>query len=310
MESNIPSKEHDITFKLLFEHPKDILFLIKDVIGYSWANNIQEDSIELEDKEMIDEDFKKNIADIVAKAKLKDREVYFYIIIENQSTVVEDMPERLLRYMILLWAKKIRQGCNKLPAIVPIVTYNGLDRKWNISQQIIDAFDVFKDDIFKYALVDISNINAKELIEKEKDVLSPIVFYLEQVRDDGLELVKRLEEIIPSTENLSKVNQQRFILWANNVIRPRLLEEHKKKYDEFVEKLEKGGRRMGEFISNVARLLDETNQKQFNKGIQQGRLEERIEIVKKLIRRGFSDQQIAELIEIEVEEVKKIRETM
>jgi len=114
MSSSLPPKEHDSTFKLLFENPKDILFLVKHVIGYSWAKDIEEDSIELADKEFVDETFKQKRADVIAKARLKDREVYFYILIENQSKVDKDMPERLLKYMIMLWARKIREGAEKL----------------------------------------------------------------------------------------------------------------------------------------------------------------------------------------------------
>jgi len=95
MRDSLPPQEHDSTFKFLFEHPKDILFLIRNVIGYSWAKDIEEDSIELADKEFVDETFKQKRADVIAKARLKDREVYFYILIENQSKVDKDMPERL-----------------------------------------------------------------------------------------------------------------------------------------------------------------------------------------------------------------------
>ncbi len=240
MSSSLPPQEHDSTFKFLFEHPKDILFLVKDVIGYSWAKEIKEDSIELADKEFVDETFHQKRADVIAKARLKDREVYFYIIIENQSTVAEDMPERLLKYMILLWAKKIREGVKKLPAIIPIVTYNGLEKDWDVSQEIISEFDIFKDDIFKYAVVNISKLDAKTLLQEEEDILSPVVFYLEQVRDDTEELVKRLKEIEPKLTKLSQNNAERFLIWAGNVIRPRLVKEDKEKYDELAQRVEQG----------------------------------------------------------------------
>ena len=307
MNNSLPPQEHDSTFKFLFEHPKDILFLVRNVIGYSWAKDIEEDSIELADKEFVDETFHQKRADIIAKAKLKDREVYFYIIIENQSTVAKDMPERLLKYMILLWARKIREGAEKLPAIIPIVTYNGLEKDWDIPQEIISEFDIFKDDIFKYALVNISKLDAKALLQEEEDILSPVVFYLEQVRDDTEELVKRLKEIEPKLEKFNKNNLERFLIWAKNVIRPRLAKEDKEKYDELAQRVKQGGsRKMGEFVSNVAKLLDESQTRKFN----EGKIEGKIEVAKKLIQRGFSDEDIAELTELDLEKVKELRKEL
>lgn len=307
MRESLPPQEHDSTFKFLFEDPKDIFFLVRDVIGYSWAKDIQEDSIELADKEFVDEEFLQKRADVVAKAKLKDREVYFYIIIENQSTVAKDMPERLLKYMILLWAKKIREGVKKLPAIIPIVTYNGLEEDWDIPQEIISEFDIFKDDIFRYAVVNISKLDAKALLEEENDVLSPIVFYLEQVRDDTEKLIERLKEVVPKLQSLSQTNLERFLIWAGNVIRPRFPKEEREKYDKLAQELKQGGvGKMGEFVSNVAKLLDEAQMRKFN----EGKIEGKEEVARKLIKRGFSDEDIADITELDVERIKELRKEL
>lgn len=105
------------------------------------------------------------------------------------------MQLRILRYMISLWAQEIRKGVEVLPAIIPIVVYNGIDERWNISTNLMEAFDIFRDDIFKYRVVDIIELDMKKFLEKQEDVLGPVVFYLEQVREDKDELVKRLYEI-------------------------------------------------------------------------------------------------------------------
>nr|WP_148222335.1 hypothetical protein [Caldicellulosiruptor hydrothermalis] len=63
---------------------------------------------------------------------------------------------------------------------------------------------------------------------------------------------------------------------------------------------------MGEFVSNVARLLDETKTKDF----MAGKLEATIEFAKRLIQKGFSDEEIAELTELEIERIKELRKSM
>ncbi len=314
MSSNLPPQEHDSTFKILFEDPKEILFLVKHVIGYSWANEIDESSIELADKEFVDEDYNQKRADIVAKAKLKDREVYFYILIENQSTEAKDMPERLLKYMIMLWARKIREGVEKLPAVIPIVTYNGLREKWSVTRDIIDAFETFKDNIFRYELVDVSSMDTEKLLGREEDILSPVVFCLEQVRDDALELKKRLLELEPFLERLDEHNKERFAVIVRNIVIPRMDERQKQEVEELLKKLMEGEKKMGEFVSNIARVLDESLAREYNKGmqqgIQQGIQQTKIEIAKKLIQEGAEDSFIAKITELDIEEISKLRKEL
>lgn len=106
-------------------------------------------------------------------------DIYFYIIlIENQSTVRRGMQQKILRYMISLWAQEIRSGVESLTAIIPMVIYNGIGERWSVSTDLMEAFDIFKDDVFKYRVVDIVELDVKRYLEKEEDILTPIVFYL------------------------------------------------------------------------------------------------------------------------------------
>ncbi|ABP65708.1 hypothetical protein Csac_0053 [Caldicellulosiruptor saccharolyticus DSM 8903] len=137
----------------------------------------------------------------------------------------------------------------------------------------MEAFETFKDDVFRYRVVDVSEVDVKKILQEEKDLLTPIIFYLEQVREDRDELIRRLLEVEKNVEKLSNENIDRFLRWAYYIIRPRLLEEQKEEYERVAERVKQGGgKNMGEFISNVARLLDEARAKDFNLGLQQGRL--------------------------------------
>ncbi|WP_039764843.1 hypothetical protein [Caldicellulosiruptor sp. F32] len=67
---------------------------------------------------------------------------------------------------------------------------------------------------------------------------------------------------------------------------------------------------MGEFVSNVARLLDETKTKEFlagvQQGIQQGIQQERIETAKRMIQLGISYDVISKATNLSIEEIEKI----
>ncbi len=110
MNPEIPPMEHDTTFKFLLKNKKELLLLVKDILKYSWADEIDEESIEFDDSEFVTQHFSQLRADIIAKAKLKDKEVYFYILIENQSTVKRDMAQKILKYMVSLWWNELSKG--------------------------------------------------------------------------------------------------------------------------------------------------------------------------------------------------------
>jgi len=59
----------------LWNRKKDeILLLVKDILYYTWADRIEEDSIELVKTNYVTHEFSQVEADVVAKAKLKEME--------------------------------------------------------------------------------------------------------------------------------------------------------------------------------------------------------------------------------------------
>ena len=95
------------------------------------------------------------------------------------------MPIRLLMYMVELWReilrnsekKEIKRKSHRLPAIVPIVLYNGT-KKWTCARNfkdIINESQLFGDNIldFKYILVDI-NRYSKEYLYEFKNIAAAI----------------------------------------------------------------------------------------------------------------------------------------
>ncbi|WP_135554378.1 Rpn family recombination-promoting nuclease/putative transposase [Paenibacillus cymbidii] len=68
-------------------------------------------------------------------------DIIFYLLMEFQSTVDMEMPYRLLLYQVEIWRYYLRNREEKgpghsfaLPAIVPIVLYNG-ERPWTAKRQ-------------------------------------------------------------------------------------------------------------------------------------------------------------------------------
>ncbi|WP_017752317.1 Rpn family recombination-promoting nuclease/putative transposase, partial [Clostridium tyrobutyricum] len=119
------------------------------------------------DKSYILEDFSEEESDIVYKVNICGQYVIFYILVEFQSRVDYRMPMRLLFYIVELWRerlkntskKDIRNKNFKLPAVVPMVLYNGKN-KWTASRNfkdILGSNELFDENIidFRYILFDV-----------------------------------------------------------------------------------------------------------------------------------------------------------
>ncbi|HOJ10661.1 MAG TPA: Rpn family recombination-promoting nuclease/putative transposase [Clostridiales bacterium] len=95
--------KHDKGYKYLLSVKRVFMQLLRSFVDESWVGSIDEDSIEYINKSFILQDFKGKEADIVYKLKIDGREVFFYILLELQSTVDFQMPYRLLQYMLEIW---------------------------------------------------------------------------------------------------------------------------------------------------------------------------------------------------------------
>ncbi len=132
-QEKIVHQKHDRGYKLLLSSKHIFLEMIRSFVHRGWVNHIDEAHMIKVDKSFILPDFRGKEADLVYRVKIKGREVIFYILIEMQSTVDVQMPWRLLLYQVEIWRQIMRDSPRKererkglkLPAIVPLVLYNG-----------------------------------------------------------------------------------------------------------------------------------------------------------------------------------------
>lgn len=159
---------HDKSYKDLFSNKELLVKMIQNFIDSPWGKEITEENMELVNKSYILSDYEELESDIVYKATIQDKEVIFYILLEFQSYVDYSMPIRLFLYISEIWrevlknTKKIEAKSKdfKLPAIVPIVLYNG-EYKWTVEKNfknVINQSELFGNSIidFEYILIDIN----------------------------------------------------------------------------------------------------------------------------------------------------------
>ena len=273
---------HDKSYKSLFSNKEIALDLFQKHLNKDWAYRISVDDLMLVEKTFITSDYEETEADLVYKANIDNTEIIFYILIEFQSTVDYRMPLRLLFYIceILRYyskdAKHSKSDKNlKIPAIVPIVLYNGTE-VWDVSTNLRDIIyneELFGDSLinFKYAEIDVNNgISKSELLEKKN--ISSVIFLLDQ-KVDVIEFLERVKEIAYFFNKLGESETKSIKEWIKNSIQ-------KEVADSIIEILENNGEDFKNMVANNAFVLDESLAKSREKGELKGKKSMVIEMLK------------------------------
>jgi predicted transposase/invertase (TIGR01784 family) len=253
----------------------------------AWIDNINEKELVEINTEMIDEKFKKRESDVVYRTKLKDREVIFYVLLELQSSVDFTMPLRLLEYMLLILkyvfentpkSKRELKGY-RLPVVIPIVMYNGADR-WSAVQtfkEYLQDYEQFGEYIidFKYFLFD-----------------------LNRTADEPESAMSELLDIVLSAEDNDDMEN-----WIRYVYLSEITDEHKK--DKLLENFKRG--EVSEMVSGLSLWVEEERikgKKEGKKEAEKKARDDKIELAKKLKKRGIPIEYILEDTGLSIEEIE------
>jgi len=202
----------DKVLKALLQSKKAFMQLLRYFLSVEWANLIDEQSLVRFDKSFVQQDFVGKEADILYRCRMNGQNVVFYVLLELQSTVDQQMPWRLLQYMVEIWRSCLndskpadkRRKDFRLPAIVPVVLYIGAPawtaiRSFREYQERQELFDDCLVD-FRYLLVDLKRFDDEHL-RHLKGIL-PLALRLESARNSS-DLLRRLETSVEALKYLN-----------------------------------------------------------------------------------------------------------
>lgn len=321
---------HDKSYKDLYSKKEIATDLFKTLSNDSWVKYLKPEDLTLINKSYITSDYEETEADIVYKTNINDSEVFFYILLEFQSTVDYRMPLRLLFYMCEILREysvnanhKKYDKSIKIPAVIPIVLYNG-DEVWNVPREfrkMIYNEELFSNNIlnFKYDVFDISN---DEKFEKNKLInmqnITSAIFLLDQ-KMDALEFLQRIKVIALYFNSLSDTEVKAIKNWIKNTVVDPLAESAIK-----ILEAEKGDVEL--MVARNAFMLDEWKEKAKEEGKEEGKKigeeigkeigkeigeELGIELTKKVFKlsnAGYAKSEIAKECNITESKVEKILE--
>jgi predicted transposase YdaD len=276
--------------------------LLRSFVKEGWVDMIDESTITEVNKSYILQDFNQKEADVVYRVDIKGRQVIFYILTELQSTVDFQMPYRLLLYMVEIWRDMLRntkqneaeQKDFKLPAIIPMVLYNGAGN-WTAKinyKETLSGYELFEEYVlnFKYILIDVNRFSKEDLAGLRN--LIGTVFLLDQ-KYDLSELYERLGYV---RETLSAMTAEEFNIlkpWLMHIFASKLEKDERGKVEEIINQADI--KEVDKMISNFERTLEEALQSKRAEGKAEGRAEGKVEgraegkaeLVLRLLRKKF-----------------------
>ena len=291
---------HDKLIKNILQDTKEVAELINQFVEP--REEIKKEDLVRYTNSYITKKYKAKEADLVYK--LKKQEVFF--LIEHQSSIDNNMPYRMLNYILDImreWSRNQKIGRNtSYPIVVPIVIYTG-NQKWKIPKNFREkqignyVFERYKIDL-EYNFIDINKISKQILLEK--DTMFGYSMMIEKARDDK-ELNQNLFRIIENTNNKKYLEeiQDIIVYLLNNVL-------EKKVQQELLEKIKRkvGEKGMSELIE---RLRRENIEKQKREGRKEGKKESRKEIAKNMLNLKLDEKIVLEATKIEKEELEEIK---
>lgn len=293
--------EHDIGYKSLLRNKKTFIEFLRDFVKKDWVKEIKEENLILIDKEFILKDYTEKEADIVYKVNIEGKEIILYILMELQSKVDYTMPIRLFTYMSEIWRneisntdeKEFKRKSYRLPAILPIVVYNGRNN-WTAAKsfkEVQSGYELLEENVvdFKYLLYDINRMDEEELM-KISTIISA-VFSLDQSDVEIEEIVKRLKKIGSLINRKSSKDQ--FILfkdWVVGILKNRYEEEKSSEIEGIIQEISE--MEVKDMVSNLGKSIEKGFEKVREEGKDEAIENERIRNlnrVKKSLRKQFGN---------------------
>jgi hypothetical protein len=134
---------HDSVFRRVFAVPANAASQLRAVLPPDLVGRLDLGRLAPVPGSFVDEALKWRHSDVLFTAPLEGRDAFVYVLVEHQSRDDPLMAYRMLRYVTRIWDQYEREhpGARRLPAVIPLVVYQGAGR-WSSPVQLLDVIDL------------------------------------------------------------------------------------------------------------------------------------------------------------------------
>ena len=260
---------YDKFYNIVFSHPKMVEYLLKSFVQKDFIKDIDFSAVEKLNRKFVTEKFSNRECDIIHKIRYNDDDIYFYILIEFQSSTDDTMILRMLTYILLFYHDlMVNHKLKKLPPVFPIMVYNG-DAHWNSAEkldELIDSSFIKSSGLleyipkFAYYKIEINKFSEESL--KTIDNLVAALFLVEKAE------IKTITSVV---EEFYKILEKETEARLKKMIR-RLMRVYFR-YRNLDVKLGDPGEVIPMLTASIQRFKEECKLEGINEGILKGKLE-------------------------------------
>ena len=199
-----PNTPHDALFHAVFSRIENAAGELRAVLPPAITSRLDWHSLRLADGHYVDEEFAKSESDLVFAVQAQGQPALLYVLFEHQSTSDRWMPLRLLRYMIRIWDRWLKDhlDAKAIPVIVPVVLAHA-DGGWRAPVSMHELY-ALPDDLmssvascvpqFRFVLDDLSERSDEELMTRTSQALGIMALLLMRHVRDKQDLSEKFRE--------------------------------------------------------------------------------------------------------------------
>src|SRR5690606_3139772 len=134
------STPHDAAFKTILCHPNTARDFLEIHLPLALLELCDLSTLKLQSGSFIEVDLSAYYSDVLWSLKTTGGDGYIYVVIEHQSSPDAHMAFRLMRYAIAAMQHHLDAGHKRLPLVVPMLFYHGIDSPYPYSLCWLDEF--------------------------------------------------------------------------------------------------------------------------------------------------------------------------
>lgn len=281
--------QHDASYRTLFSHPVMVRSLFEGIIRLEPLGNLHWAGMQPMSTSYISQDLRLRQGDHVWRIpRHEGSDLYLLLMLEHQSRCDRFMALRMSTYCGLLYENLIQRrvisGKGKLPCLLPIVLYSGVQR-WTAPAQVSLLLDPIPNALrryqlqFRYLLIDQGALVASGALPAHN--LAGLLFRLEH--NHGIEDVREIMQTILrcAKGDDHEALRRAFASWIRHVLLPRALPQIKlPSVEDFTE--------IKDMLTEQSRSWTYQWKTQgLREGRKEGRKEGRVELLRQLLSQKF-----------------------
>jgi predicted transposase/invertase (TIGR01784 family) len=232
--------------------------------------------------------------DVLVETKLKGEDSLIIVHIENQSYVQPSFPERMFIYFSRLFEKYRKQ---MLP--IAVFSYDYLRNEPSSFTLQFPFFDVLQ---FRFLTVELRKQNWRDYIRHDNPIAAALLSKMGYTESERVELKKQFLRMIVRME-LDEAKQRLLIGFFETYVR--LSDEEEQQLRNEVNEMET--KEKEQVLDLIISYEKKALEKGLKEGVERGLQQEKRQIAKKMLEKGYDVQTIHELTELSVEEIEGLK---